>query len=335
MKADSEFAKAIRDLIRSELALTQAIALSACKTSEWKGRRLVDIAASEEIDVVDLVVKLHEQGGAKAVSFSMSDEDVQFGMTVPWVATASDGSGHAVSPSAAFHPRSFGTFPRKIGLYTLQRNVIPLAQAIRSCSGLPADILGLPERGYLRAKRFADIVVFDPKTYIDKATFEAPAAYATGVRYLFLAGKLALEDGKASEKLYGRALRHVSTLEANTATRGSKPVYSIANCVSELSQEQVEKTDKGWKFWFVPSSLSKGLVFKMTEVSANSANHPPHVHPEEEIIFVFEGEVEFTLSGESKTVGPNSSLYCPPGIPHGVRNVGDTPIRYAIIKVAD
>ena len=111
-----------------------------------------------------------------------------------------------------------------------------------------------------------------------------------------------------------------------------EPVYTIANCVSELSEERVQKTDKGWQFWFVPSSLSKGLVFKMTEVRAHSANHSAHVHPEDEIIFVFEGKVEFTLAGESKTVGPNSSLYCPPGIPHGIRNVGDTPIRYAIIK---
>lgn len=122
---------------------------------------------------------------------------------------------------------------------------------------------------------------------------------------------------------------------AATAKGKGKPAYSIENCVSEFSEARAKKTDKGWEFWFVPSSLSKGLEMKMTEVSAQSANHPPHVHPEEEIIFVFEGKVEFTLAGESKTVGPNSSLYCPPGVPHGIRNVGDTPIRYAIIKATD
>ena len=111
----------------------------------------------------------------------------------------------------------------------------------------------------------------------------------------------------------------------------NEPAYSIANCVSEFSEDRVQKTEKGWQFWFVPSSLSKGLVFKMTEVSANSKNHPPHVHEGEEIIYVFEGKVEFTLAGETKVVGPNSSLYCPPGVLHGIRNVGDTPIRYAII----
>ena len=121
---------------------------------------------------------------------------------------------------------------------------------------------------------------------------------------------------------------------ATADSRRSEPAYTIANCVSELSEDRVRKTDKGWEFWFVPSSLSKGLVFKMTEVSANSANHPPHVHPEDEIIFVFEGKAEFSLSGETKVVGANSSLYCPPGMPHGIRNVGDEPIRYAIIKGA-
>ncbi len=212
MKADPEFDKAIRELIKSQLSLTRTIALSACKTSKWRGRHLAEIAKAEDMDIVDLVVKLHEQGGAKAVSFSMSEEDVMFGMTVPWVATGSDGSGHAAGPGGSFHPRSFGTFPRKIGLYTLQKNVIPLGVAIRSATGLPADILGLPERGYLKKNTVADIVVFDPKTYLDQATFEEPAVHSTGVRYLFLAGSAAIEAGKPSEKLYGRALRHRSAL---------------------------------------------------------------------------------------------------------------------------
>ena len=111
-----------------------------------------------------------------------------------------------------------------------------------------------------------------------------------------------------------------------------KPMYSIDNCVSEFSEKRAQKTDQGWRFWFVPSSLSKTLTFKMTEVSAKSANHPPHVHGGEEIIFIFEGTAEFTMKDKTKTVGPNSSMYCPPGVLHGIRNVGDTPLRYAIIK---
>lgn len=133
----------------------------------------------------------------------------------------------------------------------------------------------------------------------------------------------------------GAGAGYLSNAAVEAKDEGDQAVYTIATCVSEFSEERVTKTDKGWQFWFVPSSLSKGLVFKMTEVSAHSANHLPHVHPDDEIIFVFEGKVEFTLAGESKTVGPNSSLYCPPGVPHGIRNVGDTPMRYAIIKSLD
>lgn len=178
-----------------------------------KMQKLVDeIAKEENKHVVDLVLELHALGGVKAVNFCMSEDDVCFGMNTAWVATASDGSGHVASPTATLHPRSFGTFPRKIGLFAIQREVIPLGQAIRSCTGLPADIFGFTERGYLRPGYYADVLVFDPKTFIDRATFEKPAVYSTGVCHLLLAGDFAIEDGKPSEKLFGRALRHQSAL---------------------------------------------------------------------------------------------------------------------------
>ena len=106
------------------------------------------------------------------------------------------------------HPRSYGCFPRKIGRYAIEEKVVPLEHAIRSASGLPADILKLPERGYLKAGYFADVVVFDPKTFRDPATFDKPHQYATGVRYLFVNGKLAIDEGKHTGALAGIALRH-------------------------------------------------------------------------------------------------------------------------------
>ena len=86
--------------------------------------------------------------------------------------------------------------------------MITLEQAIRSASGLPADILRLPERGYLKIGYHADIVVFDPKTFRDRATYDRPHQYATGVRYLFVNGRLAIDAGKSTEALAGRVLRH-------------------------------------------------------------------------------------------------------------------------------
>src|SRR5262249_51241448 len=94
--------------------------------------------------------------------------------------------------------------------YAIEEKMIPLELAIRSATGLPADILGLPERGYLRVGYFADVVVFDPKTFRDTATFDNPHQLATGTRFLFVNGVPAIQDGKPTEVLAGKALRHKS-----------------------------------------------------------------------------------------------------------------------------
>jgi N-acyl-D-aspartate/D-glutamate deacylase len=146
------------------------------------------------------------------VSFGMSEEDVRLFMRRPWVATASDGSSQAPGNTVP-HPRSYGTFPRKIGHYAVAEQVVPLEQAVRSATGLPADILRLPERGYLKPGYFADVVVFDPKTFRDTATFDEPHRYATGVVHLFVNGKAAIADGQPTQALAGRALRHEATAQ--------------------------------------------------------------------------------------------------------------------------
>ena len=105
----------------------------------------------------------------------MSEDDVREVMRHDFVATASDGSTHLPGRRDQPHPRSYGTFPRKIR-YALDDKVLSLEQAIRSCSGWPAEILGLPDRGVIRAGAFADIVVFDPATFRDAATFDQPDA---------------------------------------------------------------------------------------------------------------------------------------------------------------
>ena len=106
------------------------------------------------------------------------------------------------------HPRSYGTFPRKIGRYALDDKIVSTEQALRSATGLPADILGLTDRGYLRPGTFADVVVFDPATYRDAATFEKPHQYSAGVRHLFVNGEPAISDGKPTTTIAGKALRH-------------------------------------------------------------------------------------------------------------------------------
>src|SRR5262249_19766678 len=106
------------------------------------------------------------------------------------------------------HPRSYGCFPRKIGRCAIEQKWLSVEQAIRSASGLPADILQIPDRGYLKAGFFADVVVLDPKTYRDTATFEKPHQYATGVRHLLINGQHVINEGKYTEALAGRVVRH-------------------------------------------------------------------------------------------------------------------------------
>jgi N-acyl-D-aspartate/D-glutamate deacylase len=218
VKADPAFAALVRRVITEQLGRFEKIVIaSSVKFPQYVGKSLKEIATQEKISQVELVLKITAQEAPQVVSHSMSEDDVRWAMRLPWVATASDGAARIPNPKEHHHPRNFGTFARKIGHYAIAEKVIPLAQAIRSVTGLPADIFGIPQRGYLRVGYHADILVFDPAQYRDQATFEKPQAYATGVRYVLLAGQAAVDDGRASAKMFGRALRHPFTLPGKAA----------------------------------------------------------------------------------------------------------------------
>jgi N-acyl-D-aspartate/D-glutamate deacylase len=174
----------------------------------WNGKDLAAIAAQEKKSPVDIALEIERNGGAQIVHFGIGEEDMRLIMKQPFVATASDGSARVPLDSAMPHPRGYGCFPRKIGRFAIEEKLLLLEQALRSASGLPADILKLPERGYLKSGYYADVVVFDPKTFRDRATYDKPQELSTGVRWLFVNGKLALEDGKYTGALAGKVLRH-------------------------------------------------------------------------------------------------------------------------------
>lgn len=107
----------------------------------------------------------------------------------------------------------------------------------------------------------------------------------------------------------------------------------IGEYIRHFDGTNASPTPKGFQFWFVPLEMSGHLMnLKMSQVKAKDSNHAPHQHPEEEILLLLEGTAEFILGNETQVVKENTSLYCPPGIMHGLRNVGDTPIRYLVIK---
>jgi N-acyl-D-aspartate/D-glutamate deacylase len=176
------------------------------KDKSYNGKSIEAIARAAGREPVEVVVEIVKGGDAQTIGFSMREEDMLIGMKKEWVATASDGD--ARRPSAARpHPRSYGTFPRKIGRYALEKKAVSPAFAIRSSSGLPADILGLKDRGYLKAGFKADLVLFDPEAFRDTATFEDPNQYSTGARWVYVNGVAVIADGRKTGALPGRALR--------------------------------------------------------------------------------------------------------------------------------
>ena len=108
--------------------------------------------------------------------------------------------------------------------------------------------------------------------------------------------------------------------------------FTIENCVNEFSQEKVEPTKVGYQYWFADKDFLDGRTLKMSVVKPGEATHPPHRHSEDEFFFVLEGKAEFYLDGKTKVVSPYTSLYCPSNQEHGIRNVGDTMLKYLVIK---
>jgi N-acyl-D-aspartate/D-glutamate deacylase len=164
------------------------------------GKTLAAIARERNEKSVEAAIQIIQAGGSDVASFNMKESDIEAFMRQTWVMTCSDGSEG--------HPRKYGTFPRKLREYVYKRNVIPLEFAIRSSTSLPAQTLGLKDRGLLRSGYFADVLVFDPKTIDERATYENPRVLATGVRYLTVNGRLEVDNGALTSVLAGRVLKN-------------------------------------------------------------------------------------------------------------------------------
>ena len=165
-----------------------------------------DQSATETI--IDLVIEDGSQVGV--VYFLMSEENVRRQIALPWVSFCSDARSMAtegVFLKSSTHPRAYGSFARLLGRYVRERQVIPLEQAIRRLTALPAENLRLDRRGRLQEGHFADIVVFDPDTIIDHATYEQPHQYATGVLHVLVNGAPVLKDTRHTSAKPGRSVR--------------------------------------------------------------------------------------------------------------------------------
>lgn len=183
------------------------------RNGHLSGWSLARIAAEWGSSPAAAVVRLIlDEANVGAVFFSMSEEDVAAIMADSMVAVGSDGHGLNAEQSAgeATHPRSYGTFPRVLARYMREQGVLTLGEAVRKMTSLPASRLGMADRGLVRPGFAADLVLFDPATIIDTATFADPHRYATGVVHLFINGSPVIREGKLTGNRPGRVLRRGS-----------------------------------------------------------------------------------------------------------------------------
>jgi N-acyl-D-amino-acid deacylase len=194
--------------------------------AEMVGQNIAQVARKWRVDPLDASIKLlrdhleailsgRVKGGFSIVNFNQREENVELIMRQPWVAVGTDGRVH--SPGGVLrrdmpapHPRFYGTFPRVLGRYTREKRVLRLSEALRKMTSLPAQILGLRDRGLIAPGCYADITVFDPLTVIDRADFapaEATMRYPEGITHLVVNGAVTLRDGEHTGARAGLVLR--------------------------------------------------------------------------------------------------------------------------------
>ncbi|WP_213981370.1 amidohydrolase family protein [Sphingomonas sp. dw_22] len=170
---------------------------------QYANQTLAQVMQARGEDAVTAAIAVIRIGDPGVVSFNQSEDDIAAFMKQPWVMTGSDASGG--------HPRVYGTFARKYSKYVVADHVLTLREFIERSSAFPADWFGLKGRGHLKQGAFADLVVFDPKTYAARATYEQPTLLAAGVQTVVVNGVVAVDKGALTGKAGGRALAHAPT----------------------------------------------------------------------------------------------------------------------------
>ncbi len=177
-----------------------------------QGKRLSEIATAQNKDPLDALFDfiIADRGQTGAIFFMMSEADMNAALKSPLVSICTDSSARATDGPLAgskSHPRGWGTYPRILGHYVRDLHLMPLELAIHKMTGLPASNVGLKQRGLIREGYFADITIFDPKTVIDRATFEEPNQYPVGINFVIVNGQIEVDNAQRTPALAGRVLR--------------------------------------------------------------------------------------------------------------------------------
>jgi N-acyl-D-amino-acid deacylase len=180
------------------------------ENKKWMGKRLSEIASEQGKDYLDAAMDLilSERRRVETIYFMMSEDNVKLQLRQPWIKFGTDAGG--IDPEKATdlaHPRSYGNYPRVLGKYVREEKVIPLEDAIRKMSSAVAERLSIRDRGVLREGMYADVVVFDPETIADRATFEEPHQLSVGMKHVLVNGSFVVRDGVHTGAKPGRIVR--------------------------------------------------------------------------------------------------------------------------------
>jgi N-acyl-D-amino-acid deacylase len=207
IKADEEFGEYINEHGGWEGIV--GTVFNVPRNKEYEGKTVLEISKLRgDLDPAETCFDLVVEEGAfvPGVHHTMSEDDVKFVMQVPWVSIASDGSALNLTVPGKPHPRSFGTNVRVLGKYVRADKVLTLEDAVRKMTSLPAQILRLKDRGLLKEGYWADVVVFDPETVSDPATYQNPQQYAKGVPFVFVNGAVVIDGGNHTGARPGKVI---------------------------------------------------------------------------------------------------------------------------------
>jgi len=187
------------------------VAFKSEKLKPLTGKTLAEVARMRGKNPIDTAMDLiaEDESRVGTIYFLMDEDNVKKEVAKPWISFGSDEASQAPEPpftKSNPHPRAYGNFARVLGKYVRDEKVVQMAEAIRRLSGLPATNLGLDHRGFLKEGMFADVVVFDPATIADRATFDKPHQYAVGMKHVFVNGVQVIKDGEHTGAKPGRAL---------------------------------------------------------------------------------------------------------------------------------
>ena len=200
------FLALVRENVRRRGGPKSIVIASGRGAPDSAGRNLEEIAKTRGITPEQAAVDIVLGGGASIVSFNMSEQDIELLMKQSWTMASSDGGLSLPGPSRP-HPRGNGAFARRLAFYVRDRHVIPIEQAVRGMTSMPAQVFGLVDRGEIRAGAFADIVIFDPAKVQDKATYQDPHQIAEGMDWVFVNGQIARREVEFTGARAGRALK--------------------------------------------------------------------------------------------------------------------------------